>query len=48
MPKLKTIDSFFKKKEPDISENHTPLDFNAETSNPNEYHLKSPRVEYIV
>jgi hypothetical protein len=24
---------------------HTPLDFNAETSNPNERHLKSPRVE---
>ena len=32
-------------KDADISESHTPLDFNAETSNPNEHHLKSPRVE---
>ena len=45
MPKLKTIDSFFKRKEADISKSHTPLDFNAETSNPNECHFKSPRVE---
>jgi hypothetical protein len=48
MSKLKTIDSFFKRKKVDISESHTPSDFNAETSNPNEHHLKSPRVEYIV
>jgi hypothetical protein len=46
MPKLKTIYSFFKRKEVDISKSHTPLDFNVETSNPNEHHLKSPRVEY--
>jgi hypothetical protein len=36
MSKVKNIDSFFKRKEADILENNTPLDFNAETSNPNE------------
>ncbi|XP_059434146.1 uncharacterized protein LOC132167252 [Corylus avellana] len=45
MSKFKTIDSFFKRKEADILESNTPLDFIAETSNPNERHLKSPRVE---
>ncbi|XP_059435181.1 uncharacterized protein LOC132168112 [Corylus avellana] len=45
MSKFKTIDSFFKRKEVDILKSNTPLEFNAETSNPNEHHLKSPRVE---
>ena len=42
---LETIDSFFKRKEANISKSNTPLDFIAEASNPNERHLKSPRVE---
>ncbi|XP_059456615.1 uncharacterized protein LOC132186648 [Corylus avellana] len=45
MSKFKTIDSFFKRKEADISKSNTPLDLNAETSNPDECHLKSSRVE---
>ncbi|XP_059434852.1 uncharacterized protein LOC132167836 [Corylus avellana] len=45
MSKFKTIDSFFKRKEADISKSNTLLESNAETSNPNERHLKSPRVE---
>ena len=45
MSKFKTIDSFFKRKEVDISENNTPLDFTAKTSNPNERHLKSPSIK---
>ena len=45
MSKFKTIDSFFKLKEVDISESNTPLYFNAETSNPNKHHLKSLRVK---
>jgi hypothetical protein len=32
-------------KEADILENNTLLDFNVETSNPDEHHLKSPRVD---
>jgi hypothetical protein len=42
---LKTIYSFFKRKEANISESNIPLDFTIETSNPNERHLKSLRVE---
>jgi hypothetical protein len=45
MSKFKTLDPFFKRKKVDISESNTPFDFNVETSNPNERHLKSPRVE---
>jgi hypothetical protein len=45
MSKFKTISSFFKKKEAYILEINTPLDFNAETSNLNEHHLKFPRVK---
>ena len=45
MSKFKTLDSFFKRKEANILESNIPLDFNAETSNPNERHLKSPRVK---
>jgi hypothetical protein len=45
MSKVKTIDSFFKRKEADISESNTPLDFNAGTSNVDERRLKSPRIE---
>jgi hypothetical protein len=39
MLKFKTIDSFFKMKEADISESNTQLDFNAETSNVDECHF---------
>jgi hypothetical protein len=45
MSKFKTIDSFFKRKEADISKSNTPFDFNARTSNVDERHLKSPRIE---
>jgi hypothetical protein len=45
MSKFKTINSFFKRKEANISKSNTPLDFNGETSNHNEHHLQSPRVE---
>ena len=45
MSKLKTIDSFFKRKKANILESNTLLDFNARTSNPDEHHLKSLRVE---
>jgi hypothetical protein len=45
MLKFKTIDSFFKKKEANISESNTLLDFNAGTSNVDERRLKSPRIE---
>jgi hypothetical protein len=44
MSKFKTLDPFFKRKKADISKSNTPLDFNVETSNPNERHLKSPRL----
>ena len=45
MSKSKTIYSFFKRKKADISEGNTPLGFNAGTSNLDEHHLKSSRVE---
>jgi hypothetical protein len=45
MSKFKTIDSFFKRKEADISESNTLLDFNVKTSNVYDHHLQSPRVE---
>jgi hypothetical protein len=45
MSKFKTLDSLFKRKEADISKSNTSLDFNVETSNPNEHHLKSPSVK---
>jgi hypothetical protein len=45
MSKFKTIDSFFKRKEADISKSNTPLDFNVGTSNVDERHLKSLRIE---
>jgi hypothetical protein len=45
MSKSKTIDSFFKRKEVNISKSNTPLGFNVRTSNPDERHLKSLRIE---
>jgi hypothetical protein len=45
MSKFKTIDSFFKRKEADISKSSTLFDFNARTSNVDERYLKSPRIE---
>ncbi|XP_059448307.1 uncharacterized protein LOC132179584 [Corylus avellana] len=45
MSKFKTLDSFFKRKEADISKSNTPFDLNTGTSNPDERHLKSSRVE---
>jgi hypothetical protein len=45
MSKFKTIDSFFKRKEADILKSNTLFEFNAGTSNANERHLKSPRIE---
>ena len=45
MSKFETIDSFYKRKEADILESNTLLDFNVGTSNIDERHLKSPRVE---
>ena len=41
MAKLKTIDSFFKRKEVEISESSTSLDSNVETSIPKEHPFKS-------
>jgi hypothetical protein len=45
MSKFKAIDSFFKRKEADISKSNTPLDFNAGTPNVDERCLKSLRIE---
>jgi hypothetical protein len=44
MSKSKTIVSFIKRKEVDISKSNTPLGFNTGPSNPDERHLKSLRV----
>lgn len=46
MTKLKTIDSFFKRKEVEISESSTSLDLNVETSIPKEHLLRVKLEEY--